>query len=287
MLPPWADLRPATQLYLARPELTGDFGPPLGPVTEWYSPDGSLMAKGNVCAEGVWIDVIGVARYALGSGDTAVTAVPVEAASDSVVAGSFRRFALPLLLQAHGFQGVHASAVATPAGVVALCAVSGTGKSTAAATLARLGYVQWADDVVIFAADGTGTVSFSLPFSPGLDDDARALVSSLPAGPQRITQPLPDQLPLVGVIALSRTDERETTVQPLSPVHAFTTLLEHGLCFSLDVPHARRRLSQSYLAVVTAIPILHLEFRPGSEQQYKEYVDLLVKTVEGLPGLPS
>ncbi len=263
-----------------------DLGPPLSPVTRWHSPDGSVMATGSVCAKGAWVDVVGVARYVMRSADSSVTAVPAEAAPDSLVAGSFRRFALPLLLQAMGYQGLHASGVVTPAGVVALCAVSGTGKSTAAAALAQLGYVQWADDVVIFAAEGPGAVSFSLPFRPSLDDAARALVSSLPRGPQRIPQPVPDQLPLVGVVALSRTEAGEATVRPLPPADAFTTLLEHGLCFSFDLAAARRRLSQSYLATVTSIPILSLAFRPGSEG-YLEYVDLLAKTVEGLPGLPS
>src|SRR5437868_7089772 len=64
----------------------------------------------------------------------------------------YRRAVLPMALQAHGQEVIHASAVITEDGVVAFCGRSQTGKSTVAYGLHRRGYRVWADDTLVFDA---------------------------------------------------------------------------------------------------------------------------------------
>jgi hypothetical protein len=56
---------------------------------------------------------------------------------------------LPNVAIAHGYEALHASAVSTDRGVVAIAAPSGTGKSTLALELVRRGWPLFADDTVI------------------------------------------------------------------------------------------------------------------------------------------
>jgi hypothetical protein len=58
---------------------------------------------------------------------------------------------LPNVGIAHGHEALHASAVETALGVVAIAAPSGTGKSTLASELMRRGWPLFADDVLILA----------------------------------------------------------------------------------------------------------------------------------------
>ena len=63
---------------------------------------------------------------------------------------------LPNVSLAHGREALHASAVETPQGVVAIAAPSETGKSTLAAELTRRGWPLFADDVLVLAAGADG-----------------------------------------------------------------------------------------------------------------------------------
>jgi hypothetical protein len=56
---------------------------------------------------------------------------------------------LPNVSIAHGYEALHASAVLTDHGVVAIAAPSGTGKSTLALELVRRGWPLFADDTVV------------------------------------------------------------------------------------------------------------------------------------------
>jgi hypothetical protein len=58
---------------------------------------------------------------------------------------------LPNVALARGYEALHAAAVETPLGVVAIAAPSGTGKSTLACELIRRGWPLFADDVLVLA----------------------------------------------------------------------------------------------------------------------------------------
>jgi hypothetical protein len=63
---------------------------------------------------------------------------------------------LPNVALMRGYEALHASAVDSPEGVVALAAPSGTGKTTLALELVRRGWALFADDVLTFGEDATG-----------------------------------------------------------------------------------------------------------------------------------
>lgn len=66
---------------------------------------------------------------------------------------------LPDVAIARGYEALHASALASPAGVVALAAPSGMGKTTLALELMRRGWPLFADDVLVLGeADAPGSV---------------------------------------------------------------------------------------------------------------------------------
>jgi hypothetical protein len=77
---------------------------------------------------------------------------------------------LPLVAIAHGYEALHAAAVETGIGVVAVAGSSGAGKSTLAAELVRRGRRLVADDVLVLGRAAGRVTAF--PGSPHLSIDA-------------------------------------------------------------------------------------------------------------------
>lgn len=79
---------------------------------------------------------------------------------------------LPVVAIARGYEALHAAAVQTPAGVVAIVGASGAGKSTLAAELVRRGHRLLDDDVLVFGRGEDGVVAFPggahLSLEPGV-----------------------------------------------------------------------------------------------------------------------
>lgn len=91
---------------------------------------------------------------------------------------------LPNIGIAHGYEALHASAVSTDSGVVAIAAPSGTGKSTLALELVRRGWPLFADDTVILGRRGEAIEAHpAAPFvnlpAAATDDDVRLLGADL------------------------------------------------------------------------------------------------------------
>lgn len=63
---------------------------------------------------------------------------------------------LPNIALERGYEALHASAVESPEGVVAVAAPSGMGKTTLATELMRRGWPLFADDVLVLSADAGG-----------------------------------------------------------------------------------------------------------------------------------
>jgi len=66
---------------------------------------------------------------------------------------------LPVVALVHRYEALHAAAVETPAGVVALLGPSGAGKSTLATELLRRGHRLFADDVTVLAPGPAGPLA--------------------------------------------------------------------------------------------------------------------------------
>ncbi|MDF2695232.1 MAG: hypothetical protein K0S65_3615, partial [Labilithrix sp.] len=108
-------------------------------VTVWRDNDGAVAGYGSSNGPKKWIHLPGVGAFRFEPGRAEVVAFPLASASSHLVRDAFNRSVLPLALQGVGHEVLHASAVLARERVVALCAVSGTGKSTIACALDRRG----------------------------------------------------------------------------------------------------------------------------------------------------
>lgn len=241
--------------------------PPLGgPEIVWRDNDGQVAAIGWSDGGRHRLRMPGVAEYVWADGQDDVHAAPAPDVGRPAVAEAFHRCVLPLALQTRGVQVLHASAVRGPGGVVALCARSGTGKSTLACGLGRRpGHALWADDALAFEV-GVGAdaaLAVPLPFSLHLRPASASYFGARPATPT--TTAAAEAVPLAHVVVLERAADGEPAVaaRRLSDAEAFTGVLAHAYCFDLDAPALRRMTAERYLALVARVPVHALRFRPG------------------------
>ena len=117
----------------------------------------------------------------------------------------------------HGYEALHAGAIATPDGVIAISAGAGGGKSTLVAELLGRGYALMADDVLMLESRNTAP-PLTHPAPPVMTIPATSLpILSKRAVPQVISSvadelwvavPVnPEPLPLKALILLDRRDE--------------------------------------------------------------------------------
>src|SRR5690348_15445299 len=134
-------------------------------VEKWLDNDGAVAAYGGSADGRHWMVLPRVGSFWFSDERDEVAAYPDTDVSDPVVEDSFRRIVLPMALQVKGLQVLHASGVSGNKGVVALCAVSETGKTTLAYGLSQRGFRLWADDAVALRVTGSGVEAVPLPFT--------------------------------------------------------------------------------------------------------------------------
>lgn len=249
---------------------------------EWRDSEGEVCAYGWVCEDGRWICFPGLATYTFAPNGRTVTATPTQSADLEAVRETFFHSVLPLALQSMGWEALHGSAVAGSQGAVAICAVSGTGKSTLAYALGRAGYPVWADDaVVINQKEGAPRVA-SLPFSLRLRAASRAHFgepkSSFSSSEWHRESDGAKDLPLAAVCVLQREVTSDATrpvrLRRLPAAEAFPALLEHAYCLDLKDNFRKARMIDHYLTLGDAVPVYSVRFSPGFE-----YLPELVDTV--------
>ncbi len=153
--------------------------PPLNsPIEIWRDHAGSVYAYGQIVGEECWMHLPGLASFRFNANDGEVAAAVTGDAEEDLVVDAYRRRVLPMALQVRGREILHASAITTPAGVIALCGSSLVGKSTIAFGLSRRGYDLWGDDVVAFESADEGVRAVSLPFEIRLRPTAAAFFGS-------------------------------------------------------------------------------------------------------------
>jgi hypothetical protein len=274
-------------LALPRLRIRSGSAPPslgLGPVvaagTEWSDVNGRIATRTSKHAAGASVERVGVAHYALPDGTDLVDAWPSDGQPDEVVAAAFERSVVPLLLSHRGALYLHASAVVTGAGVVAICGRSETGKSTMAAALGARGYEVWADDAVVILPSPSPPVSVHVGSTLRLDPSSVALVGTpVVAGP---SPQRGDVRRLAGVVILERVaDAASPEMGRLSGGSVLAAVLEHALCFSLG-PDDRAPLISSFLAVLTEVPVQRLRFT-ADVGRFASLVDDLQRHLGGLP----
>jgi hypothetical protein len=216
-----------------------------------------------------------LARFAFRPGHSDVQAWPAPGASLAQIEDIFARRLQPIILQVGAWQALHASAVRTPEGVIALCGRSTSGKSTLAYALSGTGWPQVADDVLLLRTDERGVWVRPLPFTPRLRPDART--QFVPA--EHIVMPTPEgDLPLRQILLLTRdaTLHDPLSLTALPRARAFSALLPHAHCFDPTDQSQTSRLVSDYLAVAEQVPVFELHYRGGLAQ-----VPALVSAIAG------
>ena len=180
------------------------------------------------------------------------------------VEDQYLRGALPLVLQMRGHQVLHASAVGTPSGILALSGASGAGKSTLAHALSRLGHSPWADDALVFAVSDAGVQALPVPFAARLSSEARrAFPADIPNGG---VPSAPDHRAhtLCAVVVLEPAEDDAAPlvrIDRLAPTEAFTALLPHAYAYRASDIERNRDLTTAYLGLVKSVPVYNVRLR--------------------------
>ena len=257
-------------------------------VEVWRDIRGAISAYAEVLGDEYWMHLPGLASYRFSSGGDEIAAAVAHAVNEELVVDAYHRNVLPLALQVRGREVLHASAVRSPKGVIALCGISETGKSTLAFGLSRRGYPLWADDVVVFEVSERGGLALSLPFNMRLRPSAAALFEVDAAWEPAVVRdgqdaPGAETAPLVAICGLRRTNGASppVAVRRLSLVDAFAAVLEHSCCFTPQNEERKRRMIHNYLDLAAAIPVFEICFQPGLGN-LPPILDALEQVLEGI-----
>jgi hypothetical protein len=251
-----------------------DRGEPLLPdprdplVQTWRDYQGEVCAYAYISGIDHWLHVPNVASYRFDRKESEITAYPQPAVKLEKVRDIFSRVVLPIALHARGLEVLHASALLTPAGVVAFCAMADTGKSTTAFAMSQRGYQQWADDAVPFEIEDGKVIALPLSFGIRLDPDAEEHLNASEAISERV-QLSEERTNVVALFVLKRSLEQDggdVSIKQLSPAQAFRAVLLHGHFFNLKTSELMRQMISNYLKLTSLVPVFEVRFRPGFDR---------------------
>ena len=255
------------ELVLAGPDEYERFRPEAadGEVEVWAGNDG-FEAYGYTAGGYCWAHFPGAASFRFLPDHGAVVALPDTTGSPDSIEDTYLRGVLPLVLQLRGQEVLHASAVSTPRGLVVLCGVSGTGKSTFAYGLSRRGFPLWADDAVVLDIADGDTGAWQVPFRLRLHADAATFFGG-DAGKQSRAATTPSRSSFHALLILERQAESvpppPVRISRLAPTDAFVGLLPHAYCFRLSDPARKASMLDRYLRIASSVPTFELCYRPG------------------------
>ena len=233
-------------------------------ATVWRDEADGVIALGKTLEDRHWLHVPGLGAFSFPADGGGISAMPEPNADPEIVEDTFRRMVLPLALQAQGREVLHASAVRTPTGVVALCAVSGTGKSTLACALSRRGHLLWADDAVCFEMNRDGVDALPLPFTLRLRPQSAAFFAD--GGSESEVRSPEESEPLAAVFVLERSESGGPDVERLTAASAFREVLTHGYCFSLHDRARKEAMVRNYMELVSRVPVFRVAFSEGLDR---------------------
>jgi hypothetical protein len=241
-------------------------------VQVWRDHEERVCAYGHTVRGVHWMHLPGLASFRFGSGVDGVMAIPQPPIREDRIVDEYRRKVLPMALQALGQEVLHASAVLTQWGVVAMCATTKIGKSTTAFGLSQRGWPLWADDTVVFEKLDGGIKAIPLPFAVRLRPDAAALfdqhlrAASADPGWNGADRMERGPAPLAALLLLNRSYDSEDAVvhtRRLLSTEAFTDVLTHAYYFRVQDAERKRRMMHQYLELVARVPVFEVRFRPG------------------------
>jgi hypothetical protein len=236
-------------------------------VSEWRAECGNVFARAFSADDHYRIDWPGLGTFAFRPGSRDVLVWPEPDAPHEEISNTFYRSLQPVILEALGQQALHAAAVAGPSGTIAVCGNKGSGKSTLAFAMAQAGYRQLADDALVLQLEQDRVSVCPLPFAPRLREASRLHFGDsekIPAPPADLR---PADLALSAIFLLRQDDQSESPRLTLLPrAQAFSALLAHAHCFDVQDPAHTRHLVESYLAMVSLVPVFALQYRPDLQR---------------------
>jgi hypothetical protein len=142
-------------IFRLRPPSVGP-GPAITWVHEWRQQDGLVTLACGHAPERYHLRFADQTDFAIGAGGATIECRAAPDTPPATIRHYLLDQVLPRVLSHAGRVVLHASAVETPAGAIAFLGASGSGKSTVAAGLGRLGYRVLADDSVVVDATADG-----------------------------------------------------------------------------------------------------------------------------------
>jgi hypothetical protein len=238
-------------------------------VETWVVNDGDVL-HGADDGRARWLWSPGFATFSFtGAGPVAFDAAPGR---EAAARDFWIRSALPLAVQSRGTQVLHASALAGPNGVIAICGRTTAGKSTLVAAAQSSGLRAVGDDALAFEPGEGKLNALTLPFQIRLRPNAAAhmrLEGDAAAGSGG------EVLPLALVILIDReTDATRPELSPVSPAEAVGALMPHAYCFSLA---GKNELFTAYADLAERVPVVRVGFR--------RELDALPEVVEAIRAL--
>jgi hypothetical protein len=236
-------------------------------VNAWLDDGGNVFARAFSAKNLHCIDWPGLAVFAFSAGSHEVKVWPYRGTQPETIADTFSCTLRPIILQALGWQVLHAGATVGPIGVIAFCGRSGSGKSTLAFAMQQVGWQQFADDALVLCLDQDRVMACQLPFKPRLRPLSRAHFTD--AHRQFSPAPQRGDAPLAAVFLLQQNADLPRSTPRISripPARAFSELLAHAHCFDAEDPTHTRRLVDDYLRTAGQVPVFSLDYRPNLRQ---------------------
>jgi hypothetical protein len=257
-------------------------------VHVWRDRCGGIRAWSHTVGGRYWMHLCEIASYSFDSPGSEVEAWPEAEVSDRLVLDVYRRTVVPMILQVHGYEVLHASAIQMGQTVVAFCGMSETGKSTLAYGLSRAhGCRLWADDALVFRQCGKGFGAVALPFATRLRQaSARFFGENRPVTGgnsdwEDFDGALGPPAPVAAVCPLVRDSEldadRVVAVRRLPPDESLVYAFFNANCFSFEDSARKKETLELYLAFTSHVPFYEIRFRPGFE-----YVERVIDEVAGI-----
>jgi hypothetical protein len=236
-------------------------------VNEWTDECGKVFARAFSSDDHYRIDWPGVGAFAFRRGSRDVLVWPEPDARHEEISDTLDRLLQPIILQALGKQALHAAAAVGPCGTIAFCGNAGSGKSTLGFAMRWAGYRQLADDALVLQLEPDRVSVCPLPFAPRLREASRLHFGYADQKPAPHVDVRPEDPELSAIFLLRQDDQIESPQLVLLPqAQAFSAVLAHAYCYDAQDRSHRRRLVDSYLAIISLVPVFALQYRPDLQQ---------------------